>query len=578
LTIVALALLAVPSAAIARRATQGIVHVTLTKATTNVEVGGAIVVDGTLAPAHRVYGVTLERRGTRGWTSVLKRRTTGRGAFAFSLRATTSGSTSYRVIAGSAHNALATSRAIRVAVKARAAVVAPLVPPGPKSVDQAIDTTVLPFGTLGVDYGAKLSAGAVRSGSWSIASGSLPAGIALATDGQLSGTPGALGSSTFIAAFTDASGARATGELTLTVHAPPPVTQIAAGFQTTCALRIDRTVWCWGANDDYELGSQAAGRSGTLSTPVPVDDLDDAIGVSVGYTSVCAVRASGTVDCWGHNDHGDTGTGTASVWPVRTPTPVVGVSDATQVSAGDGIACAVRHTGSVSCWGGGGTTGALGNGDVDDDSYVATSVVGITDATAVSAGDGVACALHATGTVSCWGSGPTGALGDGHTLTPTALPVTVVGLTDAVSISAGEQFTCAVRATGNVACWGTGAYGALGNGLDADSSVPVTVSGLTDAVAVDARNAACAIRRGGAVACWGENGSGQLGTGTRDDSWTPISASGLTGATSIAMGTGYGCAVTLGRVACWGANTLGQLGFPGGPVPSLPVPTLVNGV
>ena len=309
----------------AQRATQRIVHVTLTKATADVEVGNAINVNGTVAPAHRVYAVTLERRGTRAWTSVLKRRTTARGAFAFSLRATSSGSISYRVVAGPVRHALATSRTIRVAVRARAALVAPLVPPGPKPVVPAIATTVLPFGTLGVDYRAKLSAGVVGTGSWSIASGSLPDGIALATDGQLSGTPGALGSSTFIAAFTDSSGTRAAGQLTLTVVAPPPITQIAAGFQTTCALRIDRTVWCWGANGDYELGSQAAGRSGTLSTPVPVDDLDDAIGVSVGYTSVCAVRTSGTVDCWGHNDHGETGTGTASV--LARPNPGAGDRD-----------------------------------------------------------------------------------------------------------------------------------------------------------------------------------------------------------------------------------------------------------
>ena len=46
-----------------------------------------------------------------------------------------------------------------------------------------------------------------------------------------------------------------------------------------------------------------------------------------------------------------------------------------------------------------------------------------------------------------------GALGNG-TQTDAKTPVVVTGLADAVQLEAGELQTCAIRATGQVVCWG----------------------------------------------------------------------------------------------------------------------------
>lgn len=84
----------------------------------------------------------------------------------------------------------------------------------------------------------------------------------------------------------------------------------------------------------------------------------------------CFRRAGGTVECSGINDLGQLGDGTigyaTGVNTFRaTFAPVIGLTDAVQISVGTGNhACARRATGNVVCWGGG-SYGALGNGSSD---------------------------------------------------------------------------------------------------------------------------------------------------------------------------------------------------------------------
>ncbi|WP_198137590.1 Ig domain-containing protein [Terriglobus sp. TAA 43] len=83
---------------------------------------------------------------------------------------------------------------------------------------QAVGAT--PDGTVNVSYVAVLQAsGGTSPYNWSIASGTLPAGLNLSATGIISGTPTAAGTSTFTAQVKDAAGAIATLNLTLKINA-----------------------------------------------------------------------------------------------------------------------------------------------------------------------------------------------------------------------------------------------------------------------------------------------------------------------------------------------------------------------
>ena len=119
------------------------------------------------------------------------------------------------------------------------------------------------------------------------------------------------------------------------------------------------------------------------------------------------------------------------------------------------------------------------------------------------------CALHTTGEVSCWGRNDDGQLGNGEDglENNSPIPVKVLGITDAIAISArSNSLACAVHATGEVSCWGHSRFGELGTHEDLGgeyssvdhSSVPVKIEGINDAVAVTTGNGhVCALHATG---------------------------------------------------------------------------------
>jgi alpha-tubulin suppressor-like RCC1 family protein len=114
-------------------------------------------------------------------------------------------------------------------------------------------------------------------------------------------------------------------------------------------------VVCWGSNTSGQLGD---GTTDPSSIPVTVSGLSDAIDISVGVATSCALRAAGEVACWGNNLDGQLGDGTYASSPV--PVPVLGIDDAIQVSVAAGLVCIVRATGAMRCFGEG-REGQLGN-------------------------------------------------------------------------------------------------------------------------------------------------------------------------------------------------------------------------
>ena len=95
----------------------------------------------------------------------------------------------------------------------------------------SITTSGLPVATVGAAYSTMLSAsGGSGTKSWTVASGSLPAGLSLASDGVLSGTPTAPGTASFTANVSS-GGANSQRQFSLDVAAAlqiaAPATQVA---------------------------------------------------------------------------------------------------------------------------------------------------------------------------------------------------------------------------------------------------------------------------------------------------------------------------------------------------------------
>ena len=348
-------------------------------------------------------------------------------------------------------------------------------------------------------------------------------------------------------------------------------TTITAGYDHSCALRQTGTITCWGANNSGQLGN---GTTSSSNVPVEVLGINDATQITAGSGHSCALRQTGTITCWGANNSGQLGNGTTS--SSNVPVEVLGINDATQITAREIHTCALRQTGTITCWGNN-YYGQLGNGQSGPGEYssVPVEVLGINDATQITAGDEHTCALRQTGTITCWGHNWAGQLGNGQSgdygydnSADSSVPVEVLGINDATQITAGDEHTCALRQTGTITCWGNNYYGQLGNGQSGygkDSSVPVEVTGITDATQITAGNEhTCALRQTGTITCWGNNEYGQLGNGQSGygkDSSVPVEVTGITDATQITAGDGHTCALRqTGTITCWGNNRYGQLG------------------
>ncbi|MBI4465694.1 MAG: putative Ig domain-containing protein, partial [Acidobacteria bacterium] len=138
----------------------------------------------------------------------------------------------------------------------------------------SITTTSLPSGTQNTTYSATLAAtSGATPYTWSIASGSLPAGLTLAASaGVISGTPTGTGTNNFTVKVTDINSQAATKALSLTVNAPPPsitTTALPSGTQNTAySAMLTATNGTIPYTWSVVLGSLPVGLTLTSSTGV----------------------------------------------------------------------------------------------------------------------------------------------------------------------------------------------------------------------------------------------------------------------------------------------------------------------
>jgi alpha-tubulin suppressor-like RCC1 family protein len=267
------------------------------------------------------------------------------------------------------------------------------------------------------------------------------------------------------------------------------VTAISAYGKSCLALLANGTVVAWGENNHGQLGD---GTTENRSTPIPVSGLSGVVAIAAGEAHSLALLSDGEVVSWGSNVHGQLGNGSSE--DSHVPVPVTGLSGIVAIAAGGEHSLALTSGGTVFAWGNG-KLGQLGNGAATD-SPTPVPVNGLTSGvTAISAGSFFSLALLSDGTVKSWGDDTYGQLGNGNSGKGmfSSTPIAVMGLSEATAISAGEYSSLALLASKRVAAWGGDEFGQLAIGeafAGAKSAKPVLMCGLIEAGGISAGNLA----------------------------------------------------------------------------------------
>ena len=380
------------------------------------------------------------------------------------------------------------------------------------------------------------------------------------------------------------------------------VVSVWGGARGTVVLKSDGTVWTWGANYSGKLGIGATNPV-LVSVPVEVHGLGNVSYLnSVQKIMGCeehnvALKADGTVWCWGFNAYGELGDGsTNDSWtPVQTglgATPPL--TNVVQLGGRPYFTLAAKGDGTIWAWGmnqygqmGNGTVNALSGPQVTVPVLVSNSQPGgpINSPRQITCGYRVGAALTTNGTVWTWGNGSHGELGNGA-ITATNYPTQIPGLTNITAISCGWFHLLALKSDGTVWAWGNNGSGELGDGTTVNRSSPVHVLNVSNIVAVSGGDGhSSALTADGKIWKWGLNDLGELGNGSTNATANPYPAQLLTdtygnGFSNIVMMAArdyHNIAVKAdGSVWMWGANDQGQCG--NGTTNATWAPTPVSGL
>jgi alpha-tubulin suppressor-like RCC1 family protein len=354
-------------------------------------------------------------------------------------------------------------------------------------------------------------------------------------------------------------------DATVTTHARS-FRQVSAGAAHTCGVTTSNLAYCWGSNDEGQLGDGTRTRR---LRPVAVAGGRHFVQISAGGVHTCAVTDENRAYCWGDNNDGQLGNGNTTTG--RSTPGVISGHRFRQIHAGFHHTCGINTSNVAFCWGNN-DLGQLGTGG-----FRTTTPVRVARGLRwrqVIAGASHTCGATTDNKGYCWGDNGFGQLGDG-TRTGRSKPALIAGGLAFRQVVPGGGFffesgdeslvddghTCGLTTADKAYCWGLN----LGSGGGRDFLRPVEVAGGRRYRFINTGQLhVCAVTLSNVAFCWGSNGEGQLGVGSgTSHSSSPVRVAGGLAFSAVSAGTlGYhNCAwTTTGRAYCWGRNTSGQLG------------------
>lgn len=265
-----------------------------------------------------------------------------------------------------------------------------------------------------------------------------------------------------------------------------------------------------------------------LGTPFPIS------AVTVWGSDLCALDSAGHLSCWSPSNNVQEQASVrrrfegsaAEIW---SSTGGLSMEASTIECAGGPRLCVVSSSGRTACHG----QSREGQG------------VGV-DARALTVRFGcVGCVAHLSGEVECWSSR--------RDFLPGDVSGVVRGVGDVVRLASVRERACAIQGDGRLLCWALRwAESEAELSLDATEYL---VGKHVEQVSVGVSHS-CAVINTGAVFCWGSNAWGQLGDNSTEDRPTPVAVQGITDAVQVAVAASTTCLVhASGRVSCWGRET-----------------------
>ncbi len=302
---------------------------------------------------------------------------------------------------------------------------------------------------------------------------------------------------------------------------------VSAGQRHTCAITVDRALYCWGENVQFQLGVERE-----VFVPRPSAVLPDArfLDVGAGVTHTCAVRTNGIVYCWGEGTLGALGRGDTASSVI--PAPIATSQKFIRVRSGRLRSCAIAIDATLWCWGSEWESSS-GGFDYFHTRSTPHRIDGIIDVTDVSVASSSICAVTRSGATHCWEANGFAQLGL-ESLEGTMTPTPVHSTQSFSAVTAGIIQTCGLAVTGAALCWGNNSFGQLGVPRPGEhcgpaalecSSRPIGVFGQLQfsAITTGPGNHTCGISTDTSILCWGLGSEGQLGDGfTRDRQSLPV--------------------------------------------------------
>lgn len=277
--------------------------------------------------------------------------------------------------------------------------------------------------------------------------------------------------------------------------------------------------------------------------------------VDAGGGHSLGIKSDGSLWAWGENFGGQLGNGTQGFVPVTIPVQITSEMNWEKVSAGSYHSLAIKTDGTLWTWGFNGSDN-LGLG-TEYPGYVTAPVqIGTaSDWLKISAGYDYSLAIKEDGTLWGWGKNNQGQLGNNMPGQTVYEPIQIGNGTSWQSVEAGYNFSFGIKNDGSL--W------SLNGSADGASQVGEDYYWTEVTCGLDFT---LGLKEDGTIWSWGSNWVGQLGNGTysevaepaqigSDSDWRSV-RSGGSSLTSMAIKTDN-------TLWGWGNNGNGQVGIPG---------------